>query len=74
VEKVRHNSVRQLVLSCIKVMALHHFDAVMEELLGMGPDFNTSIMAALQVMAKENSLLLIPGNVQLEWAHVRSWP
>lgn len=58
VEKVRHSSVRQLVLSCIKVLAMHHFDIVIEELLETGPDFNMSIMGALQVMAKENTLLL----------------
>eukprot|EP00438_Fugacium_kawagutii_P016712 Skav227656 [mRNA] locus=scaffold58:535149:539629:- [translate_table: standard] len=48
VEKVRHSSVRQLVLSCVKVLALHHFDTVIEELLDTGPDFNMSIMGALQ--------------------------
>ncbi|CAE8635216.1 unnamed protein product [Polarella glacialis] len=58
VEKVRHSSVRQLVLSCIKALALHHFDSVIQELLEMGPDFNSSIMGALQVMAKEKTLLI----------------
>eukprot|EP00434_Breviolum_minutum_P019461 symbB.v1.2.017163.t1/scaffold1332.1/size124990/7 len=58
VEKVRHSSVRQLVLSCVKVLAMQHFDTVIEELLETGPDFNMCIMGALQVMAKENTLLL----------------
>ncbi|CAK9017472.1 unnamed protein product, partial [Durusdinium trenchii] len=58
VEKVRHSSVRQLVLSCVKVLAMQHFEKVIEELLETGPDFNMCIMGALQVMVKENTLLL----------------
>jgi len=58
VEKVSHSSVRQLVLSCIKVLALHHFESAVSELLDTGPEFNTSILGALQVLAKEKALLL----------------
>ncbi|CAJ1409510.1 unnamed protein product [Effrenium voratum] len=73
VERVRHSSVRQLVLSCIKVLALHHFDAVIEELLEMGPDFKMSIMGALQVMAKESSLLLkLLNHLTAAWNHPSS--
>lgn len=58
VEKVRHSSVRQRVLSCIQILALHHFEATAAELLETGPDFNTSVLGALQVLAKEKALLL----------------
>eukprot|EP00927_Polykrikos_kofoidii_P048743 TRINITY_DN42959_c0_g1_i1.p1 TRINITY_DN42959_c0_g1~~TRINITY_DN42959_c0_g1_i1.p1 ORF type:complete len:2015 (-),score=334.00 TRINITY_DN42959_c0_g1_i1:98-5293(-) len=58
VERVSHSSVRQRVLSCIKVLALHHFETAVSELLETGPDFNTSILGALQVLAKEKALLL----------------
>eukprot|EP00929_Paragymnodinium_shiwhaense_P061271 TRINITY_DN30597_c0_g1_i1.p1 TRINITY_DN30597_c0_g1~~TRINITY_DN30597_c0_g1_i1.p1 ORF type:complete len:1889 (+),score=442.87 TRINITY_DN30597_c0_g1_i1:197-5863(+) len=58
VEKVSHSSVRQRVLSCIKVLALHHFESAVSELLDTGPEFNTSILGALQVLAKEKALLL----------------
>jgi len=58
VEKVSHSSVRQLVLSCIKVLALHHFESAVSELLDTGPEFNTSILGALQVLAKEKALLV----------------
>jgi len=58
VEKVSHSSVRQRVLSCIKVLALYHFESAVGELLDTGPDFNASILGALQVLAKEKALLL----------------
>lgn len=58
VEKVSHSSVRQKVLSCVKVLALHHFESAVSELLDTGPEFNTSILGALQVLAKEKALLL----------------
>eukprot|EP00913_Durusdinium_trenchii_P006922 g6511.t1 len=54
VEKVRHSSVRQLVLSCVKVLAMQHFEKVIEELLETGPDFNMCIMGALQELGSEN--------------------
>merc|ERR1719163_1340739 len=58
VEKVSHSSVRQRVLSCVKVLALHHFESAVGELLDTGPEFNASILGALQVLAKEKALLL----------------
>jgi len=58
VEKVSHSSIRQRVLSCIKVLALHHFESAVSELLDTGPEFNASILGALQVLAREKGLLL----------------
>lgn len=58
VEKVSHSSVRQKVLSCVKVLALHHFESAVSELLDTGPEFNMSSLGALQVLAKEKALLL----------------
>lgn len=58
VEKVSHSSVRQKVLSCVKVLALHHFESAVGELLDTGPEFNMSSLGALQVLAKEKALLL----------------
>jgi hypothetical protein len=58
VDKVSHSSIRQRVLSCIKVLALHHFESAVSELLDTGPEFNASILGALQVLAKEKGLLL----------------
>lgn len=57
VEKVSHSSVRQRVLSCIKVLTAHHFESAVKELLGTGPDFSASSLGALHVIAKEKLLL-----------------
>ena len=57
VEKSVAQLVRQRVLSCIKVLAIHHFESAVGELLD-SPDFSASILGALQVLTNEKPLLL----------------
>ena len=48
---------RQRVPSCIKVLATHHVESAVGELLD-SEDFSATILAALQMLAKEEPLLL----------------
>ena len=50
--------VRERVLHCLKTLALHHFDHVVDRLLARGPAFDSCHVELLVQVAKERSLLM----------------